>query len=334
MYVCIHIALKNFEADKQNRKGGHELTGDKTGKETIEYRKRRVKKIKRIIITLCIILLVLPTILSIFLMAKVSSLQRQINDIVAGTVTEPEEAGGQPDVVQASVKASATQSSVTASETAITSGSAVETTKKVYLTFDDGPGTQTAEILDILKKEKVKATFFVTGKEDSYSKKMYKRIVDEGHTLGMHSYSHIYDNIYKSEKAFSEDFNKLYNLLYDATGKYPEWYRFPGGSSTETMKASLGSLVHVLENKNVSYIDWNVISPEAMNPKVSKKKMIDGIMSDVSGYDTAVVMLYDAANRPMTVKSLSSLIRKMKQKNYELLPIDQDTAPVRHSQMN
>lgn len=100
------------------------------------------------------------------------------------------------------------------------------------------------------------------------------------------------------------------------------------------MKASLGSLVHVLEKKDVSYIDWNVISPEAMNPKVSKKDMINGIMSDVSGYDTAVVMLYDAANRPMTVKSLPSLIRKMKQKKYELLPIDQSIVPVRHSQIN
>lgn len=310
------------------------MTGDKTGKERMEYRKRRVKRIKKTIITLCIILLVLPTVLSIFLMGKVSSLQRQINDIVAGTVTEPEEMDSEPDVVQASVKGGATHASVTASEAAIAPESVVETTKKVYLTFDDGPGTQTAEILDILKKEKVKATFFVTGKEDSYSKKLYRRIVNEGHTLGMHSYSHIYDNIYKSEKAFSADFNKLYKLLYDVTGKYPEWYRFPGGSSTETMKTSLGSLVHVLEEKDVSYIDWNVISPEAMNPKVSKKDMINGIMSDVSGYDTAVVMLYDAANRPMTVKSLPSLIKKMKQKKYELLPLDQSIVPVRHSQIN
>lgn len=311
------------------------MTGDKTGKERMEYRKKRVKRIKRTIITLCIVLLVLPTVLSIFLMGKVSSLQRQINDIVAGTVTKPEETDGQPDVVQASVKGSATHASVTVSETASATESAVKKTKKkVYLTFDDGPGTQTAEILDILKKEKVKATFFVTGKEDSYSQKLYKRIVNEGHTLGMHSYSHIYDSIYKSEKAFSADFNKLYKLLYDATGKYPEWYRFPGGSSTETMKASLGSLVRVLEKKDVSYIDWNVISPEAMNPKVSKKDMIDGILSDVSGYDTAVVMLYDAANRPMTVKALPSLIKKMKQKNYELLPLDQNIVPVRHSQIN
>ena len=310
------------------------MAADKTGTERAEYRKRRVKRIKRTIVTLCILLLVLPTILSIFLMAKVSSLQRQINDIVAGRAMDQEE-DEQSGVVQASVKGSVSHASVAASESAIASGGGIAASEKeVYLTFDDGPGTHTGKILDILKKQGVKATFFVTGKEDSYSKKMYKRIVDEGHTLGMHSYSHIYDTIYKSPQAFSADFKKLYQMLYDATGKYPEWYRFPGGSSTGTMKSSLGELVSILEKKNVSYIDWNVITPEAMNPRVSKSEMVDTIMDDVMEYDTAVVMLYDAANRPMTLKALPSLIKKMKQKNYKLLPLDQNVAPVRHNQLN
>lgn len=311
------------------------MAADKTGTERAEYRKRRVKRIKRAIVILCILFLVLPTILSIFLMAKVSSLQHQINDIVAGRATDQEDAGEQSDVVQASVKDSVSHTSVAASDSAIVSGGGIATSeKKVYLTFDDGPGTHTGKILDILKKQGVKATFFVTGKEDSYSKKMYKRIVNEGHTLGMHSYSHIYDTIYKSPKAFSADFKKLYQMLYDVTGKYPEWYRFPGGSSTNTMKSSLGELVSVLKKNNVSYIDWNVITPEAMNPRVSKKEMVDTIMGDVKDYDTAVVMLYDAANRPMTLKALPSLIKEMKQKNYKLLPLDQNVVPVRHNQLN
>ena len=74
--------------------------------------------------------------------------------------------------------------------------------KKVYLTFDDGPSDHTAEILDILKKNKVKATFFVVGKETEHAKKMYQRIILEGHTLAMHSYSHNYDQIYASVDAF------------------------------------------------------------------------------------------------------------------------------------
>ncbi|MDE6608589.1 MAG: polysaccharide deacetylase family protein [Lachnospiraceae bacterium] len=72
--------------------------------------------------------------------------------------------------------------------------------RKVYLTFDDGPSVYTGEILDILKEYDVKATFFVVGKEGEKYEELYKRIVEEGHTLGMHSYSHKYSEIYETEQ--------------------------------------------------------------------------------------------------------------------------------------
>ena len=108
--------------------------------------------------------------------------------------------------------------------------------KKVYLTFDDGPSDHTAQILDILKKHKVKATFFVVGKETEHAKKMYQRIVLEGHTLAMHSYSHNYDQIYANVGAFSKDLMKLQKYLYDLTDVKPYIYRFPGGSSNHCAK--------------------------------------------------------------------------------------------------
>lgn len=314
------------------------MASDTTGKDRAEFRKKRVKRIKRFIVVICILLLILPTILSVFLMAKVSSLQRQINDIVGNSVMAKEGPDGMSDVAQAKVNDPVSPAAAAASGDAVTSQAVepetTERPKKVYLTFDDGPGVHTERILDILKDQGIKATFFVTGKEDEYSKRMYRRIIKEGHTLGMHSYSHIYNNIYGSSKAFAEDFGKLYQLLYDTTGVYPKWYRFPGGSSTNTRKTSFGELVRILEEKNVSYIDWNVISPEAMNPKVSKKDMIEGVMADVDKYDLAVVMLYDAADRPMSVKSLPALIKKMKEKKYELLPLEETTTPIRHNQLN
>ena len=98
--------------------------------------------------------------------------------------------------------------------------------KKVYLTFDDGPSDHTDEILDILKKNKVRATFFVVGKETEHAKKMYRRIILEGHTLGMHSYSHNYDQIYASVGAFSKDLMKLQKYLYDLTEVKSYIYRF------------------------------------------------------------------------------------------------------------
>ena len=90
--------------------------------------------------------------------------------------------------------------------------------KTVYLTYDDGPSKNTPRILDVLKKYGVKATFFVIGKEDEESLALYKRIVDEGHTIAVHTYSHKYHDIYQSVDAYLEDFEKVENLIYNTTG--------------------------------------------------------------------------------------------------------------------
>ena len=100
----------------------------------------------------------------------------------------------------------------------------------VYLTFDDGPSSRTSEILDILKKENIKATFFVIGKEGEKEPEIMRRIVEEGHTLGIHTYSHVYTNVYASVESYLEDFNRTYELIYEATGLKTEIFRFPGGS--------------------------------------------------------------------------------------------------------
>lgn len=314
--------------------GDNILADDKSRSRDSEFRKRRVQRIKKIIVTTVIILLVLPTILTIFLMVKVFHLQGQVDDImteraqsqVGETVNDRNQAsaGTEPDLV--------TAAAVTGSAASGTGNTVTTASKgKVYLTFDDGPGTQTEKILDILKKEKVKATFFVTGKEDSYSKKMYKRIVKEGHTLGMHSYSHVYSDIYSSVKAFTKDLDRISRLLYETTGVKPVYYRFPGGSSTSSTEIPIADFIKVLDDRGFIYLDWNVISPDAVNASVQKDKMITGILDAVSAYDTSVVLLYDVADRPMTVKALPGIIKELKKENYKLLPVDKDTARIRHS---
>ncbi len=299
-------------------------------KTQVEYRKKRVQRIKKIIIALCIILLILPTILTIFLMVKVYSLESQIEKIAGEKRQQDSEI-----VVEAKEK-TASQASVTAEKqeqtTVASSGAAEAESKKVYLTFDDGPGTQTEKILDVLKKEKVKATFFVLGKEDEYSKKIYKRIVKEGHTLGMHSYSHMYEEIYSSKEKFKKDTEKEYNLLHSVTGEYPKYYRFPGGSRSDLMEIPFQDLTEVLEQYHLSYIDWNIISMDAVNSNASKEEITRGIMEAVAEYDTSVVMMYDTAERITTAKALPSLIKQLKEKNYELLPINEDTPLIRHNE--
>ena len=200
------------------------MTGDTVGKISADYRKRRVKRIKRIIIFLVIFFILLPTCLSVYLIFRVNSLENRLEEMVleketvtvSGPAAEPET----PVPV-------ATVTVETPEETPEpVSPDSEGTGRKVYLTFDDGPGRNTEKILDILKEKGVKATFFVTGKTDDFSKEMYKRIVEEGHTLGMHSYSHVYDEIYSSETAFERDLDKIYDYLYEVTREHSKYYRF------------------------------------------------------------------------------------------------------------
>ena len=115
--------------------------------------------------------------------------------------------------------------------------------KTIFLTFDDGPSERTSEILEILREKNVKATFFVTGNASQKGQALMKQIVDEGHTIGIHTYTHEFRQIYASVSAFLDDFNKIYNLIYEATGVKPKIFRFPGGSKNSFNKNNYKELI-------------------------------------------------------------------------------------------
>jgi len=303
------------------------VTGNTVHAAEAAYRKKRVKRIKKIIVGTAIVLLLLPTIMCLFLLVKVHSLEKQIE-----TITKVSDSG----VVKAQEKEVKTTK---APKKALTAEPTIKptddtTTKKVYLTFDDGPGSQTGKILDILKKNHVKATFFVTGKEDASSKKIYQRIVKEGHTLAMHSYSHIQDVIYDSKEVFEKDLKQINRCLYEATGVHTKFYRFPGGSSTQNTSLPIQNFIDVLKKNHYLYLDWNVISPDINNANATKEQVVTGVMQGVDAYDTAVVLMYDVADKPMTVKALPSIIKQIKAKNYELLPVDESMILIQHNNGN
>lgn len=303
------------------------MTGNTVHAAEAAYRKKRVKRIKKIIVGTAIVLLLLPTIMCLFLLVKVHSLEKQIE-----TISKVSDS----DVVKAQEKEVKTTKAPKKASTAEPTIKPTDdtTTKKVYLTFDDGPGSQTGEILDILKKNHVKATFFVTGKEDASSKKVYQRIVKEGHTLAMHSYSHIQDVIYDSKEAFEKDLKQINRCLYEATGVRTKFYRFPGGSSTQNTSLPIQNFIDVLKKNHYLYLDWNVISPDINNANATKEQVVTGVMQGVDAYDTAVVLMYDVADKPMTVKALPSIIKQIKAKNYELLPVDESMILIQHNNGN
>ena len=303
------------------------MTGNTVHAAEAAYRKKRVKRIKKIMVGTAIVLLLLPTIMCLFLLVKVHSLEKQIE-----TITKVSDSGA----VQAQEKEVKTTKAPKKASTAEPTIKPTDdtTTKKVYLTFDDGPGSQTGKILDILKKNHVKATFFVTGKEDASSKKIYQRIVKEGHTLAMHSYSHIQDVIYDSKEAFEKDLKQINRCLYEATGVHTKFYRFPGGSSTQNTSLPIQNFIDVLKKNHYLYLDWNVISPDINNANATKEQVVTGVMQGVDAYDTAVVLMYDVADKPMTVKALPSIIKQIKAKNYELLPVDESMILIQHNNGN
>ena len=148
------------------------------------------------------------------------------------------------------------------------SGGKAPTGKIAYLTFDDGPLTATADILNVLKEYDVKATFFVNGRDSNYSLRMYKRMVAEGHAIGNHTYSHEYEKVYSSVSGFVAEVEQLQRLVYETTGITPEIMRFPAGSDNRVSFSYSGqdlmpSLTRVVQAMGMQYFDWNVTSGSA-----------------------------------------------------------------------
>lgn len=207
----------------------------------------------------------------------------------------------------------------------------VKSKYKVYLTFDDGPSIHTAQILDVLKKNDVKATFFVVYTPDESLWPLYKRIVDEGHTLAMHSYTHKYDDIYASQEAFEEDVTKIHDFLLEQTGVDCKYYRFPGGSSNSVSSVDIQGLMGYLYEDGITYYDWNSLSEDAMDHSLTPEQLNDNVMSTVSSNSCdSIVLLHDLRDNPNTAAGLQDLIDALKEDGYQICPIDDNTIPVQH----
>ena len=201
--------------------------------------------------------------------------------------------------------------------------------RRVYLTFDDGPSANTDRILDILAQYGVKATFFVVGK-NGYTEQ-YQRIVEEGHALGMHSYSHRYSEIYASLDAYKEDLTKLHDFLYELTGEDCKIVRFPGGSSNTISKVNMQELIRYLNQENMVYFDWNVSSGDASGENKDANQIARNVLDQIDKYNNVVILFHDATGKSTTVDALSEIIEKiLESDNTVILPISKDTVKVQH----
>ncbi len=316
--------------------------------------RKNVEAIKKFIITALLMMFVVPILFSIYLVVRVNNIDERIENLImdmrkdyafAATDSDAErlvksdlDNDALDDIEKSDKDNNELLSNSFASEEGITNGPdtpAVSNGKKVYLTFDDGPNKYTDELLDILKEKNVKATFFVVYNADESTWHDYKRIIDEGHTLGMHSYTHIYDEIYASKEAFMSDVSKLHTFLYEQTGIDCQYYRFPGGSSNTVSDVDIQLLISYLNNNGITYFDWNALSGDALTNSMSPEELNETILQYVRANEgDSIVLMHDLSTNHATVDSISELVDTLRAEGYEICPIDETTIPIQHVKYN
>lgn len=207
--------------------------------------------------------------------------------------------------------------------------------KVIYLTFDDGPSANTGKILDILKKYNVKATFFVI-KNETYSS-YYKRIVDEGHSIALHSWSHEYSDIYRSTDAYFNDLNKISDYVYEKAGVRTRLLRFPGGSSNTVSRSYcrgiMSRLAVLTAEKGYVYFDWNSANNDATGQNLSVSQL-RAAANSYGGRSPLVMLMHDAAAKYRTVEALPGIIEYYKSLGYYFLPLNEKSPTAHHGIAN
>ena len=330
--------------------------------ETASYNRRNVNIIKRVIIFFVIIMCVVPVVFCFYLMARMKGMEKKIADLnyklslkqqQLEAVTEEltvysnedllvleqeayedmDKKESEGDVLAAAdenieISADGSKETTTVQQGTLSTNS---NGKKVYLTFDDGPTIYTHDILDVLEEKNVKATFFVVHHDDEELIDEYQRIVNDGHTIAMHSYTHVYEEIYADVDSFAEDVTNIHDFILETTGVDCTYYRFPGGSSNTVADVDMQDCMAYLDEMGYIYYDWNSLSGDAVDASLTPEELNDNVLQYVrnNGGDS-IVLLHDLKNNPATAKALGDLIDILISEGYTICPITHDTDVVQH----
>lgn len=198
--------------------------------------------------------------------------------------------------------------------------------KVVYLTFDDGSSENTLQILDLLKENNIKATFFFNTSNQT-ADSIIKEAYDNGHAVGvLTSTDYNYDAIYSSVENYMKDFDKSYNRIYQVTGEKPEILRFPGGSINVYNKADYKSLIEQIVSRGLVYFDWNVCADDGSG-KTSKESMVINATKLPSKADKCIVLMHDNGN-DNTCQALKEIIQFYKDNGYDFEKLTADVKPI------
>ena len=211
-----------------------------------------------------------------------------------------------------------------------------EEVKKVALTFDDGPSDITPEVLDILQENEIKATFFIVDYSEEDKSKI-QRIIDEGHTLGLHGLSHDYAKIYSSVDAITENFIGLQKKILNDFDYNAIYIRFPGGASNTISKKYCDGVMTAatskVEQEGFTYYDWNVDVNDAGSARTANK-VYDNFVAGIVPQRENVVLMHDGYGHQPTADALQKIIDYAKENGYVFSEITEDTIPVQHGVNN
>ena len=186
--------------------------------------------------------------------------------------------------------------------------------------------------MKILREYNVKATFFVSGENAEKYDGYLQKILDDGHSLGIHTYNHVYSEIYASLESFQNDFKRTSECIKQQTGAEVKLYRFPGGSgNTVVSYHDKMEMMEWLKQEDIVYFDWNVSSGDGGSAVLSPETLAKNCIEGVKAKDMAIVLLHDAGDKKNTVEALPFIIEGINQLgNTRLLPIDKETVTVQH----
>ncbi len=193
--------------------------------------------------------------------------------------------------------------------------------KIIYLTYDDGPSIITDKVLDILKENNVKATFFIIGSQIKGFENVIKRIHDDGHSIGLHTYTHKFKRIYSSRDTFIKEMLDCRDEINKITGISPNIIRFPGGSRTRLTESYLNKL----HSYNFKIYDWNMVTSDGMNSNTSPYQLYRDATKGADKLFPIILLLHCDYMHKNTCKALPNIIKYYKENGYEFKTISENT---------
>lgn len=192
--------------------------------------------------------------------------------------------------------------------------------KSVYITFDDGPNSNTPKILDLLNKYDMKATFFLLESKINLYPEIVTRILNEGHSVGLHGQSHEKSVFYANDTSVLNEINSTRNTLLDKFGYNTKLVRVPYGSKPHLTNTQYSSLI----NSGYKIWDWNIDSTDTYQD-ANASSIVDNTLSKLNKNGNSIILFHE---KQITVSSLSTILAYIKNNNYESKIITQDQVPM------